>query len=101
METRIEIKNGECILAVSGRIDTQNAERFSEVICDAITNYDVVKMDCTDLEYITSAGLRGMLTARNIAEGKGGKITLIAVKKDIVDFLKISGFDLVFDFEKF
>jgi anti-anti-sigma factor len=53
-------------------------------------------VDCSQLDYISSAGLRTLLVAAKRLAPKGGKIALSAPKDLIKEILDIAGFSSIF-----
>ena len=56
-------------------------------------------MDCTELEYISSSGLRLFLSLRKAAASKGGKIIVKAINKDIRSVFMMTGFLNLFEIQ--
>ena len=82
-----EVKeNNEKVLAtVSGRLDTPSAVSAQQEITPLLENAGKeIILDCSNLEYISSSGLRLLLTIRKEAATKGGKV----IVKDINDDIK-------------
>jgi len=85
---------------LSGRLDTTNAEDFGRQIqplMDGAKN-DVV-MDCTDLEYISSSGLRMMLTLLKSVKQTNGTLKLLNMKPVIREVFDMTGFSKLFDIQ--
>ena len=59
---------------------------------------DIV-IDCTDLEYIASSGLRILLSILKKARASGGRVTLRNVNDLIRDVFQMTGFIDIFEFE--
>ena len=58
---------------VSGRLDTPSAIKAQQEIAPLLDNADKqITLDCKELEYISSSGLRLFLTIRKEASAKGG-----------------------------
>ncbi len=80
-------------VALSGRIDSTNAAemeaQIKELLKD-VTNPDVV-LDADNLEYISSAGLRVLLSAHKTMSAKGGmKVT--HVNEIVSEVFDVTGF---------
>ena len=58
-----------------------------------------VAVDCTALEYISSAGLGVLLKTQKRLAGAAGGLRLVGVTPHIRDILKYSGFDQIFQIE--
>lgn len=70
----IKETNEGMLALVSGRLDTPAAVKAQQEIEPLLANADkVITLDCKDLEYISSSGLRLFLTIRKETTGKGGK----------------------------
>ncbi|MEY2954229.1 MAG: anti-anti-sigma regulatory factor [Pseudomonadota bacterium] len=54
-----------------------------------------VTVNLSELDYVSSAGLRVLLIAAKAAKAKGGSIVLSAPKPSVLEVLKISGFDRI------
>ena len=55
--------NGEdLVVNVSGRLDTSTAPQFEEFFAENFSNASTLTLDCAGLEYVSSAGLRVLLS---------------------------------------
>ena len=85
-------KDGEkLVLSPEGRIDTVTAPEFSKAIDDNILGIKDLTIDFEKLEYISSAGLRVLLTTQK-SMSKVGSMKLIHVSDVIMDVFNITGF---------
>ena len=83
---------------VSGRLDTPSAVKAQQEITPLLQNADKqLTLDCKDLEYISSSGLRLFLTIRKEAQAKGGKVTIININEEIKKVFMMTGFFNLFD----
>jgi anti-anti-sigma factor len=89
---------GEClVLKPSRRIDSANARAFEEDAYLLVDKGPVkVIIDSTDLDYISSAGLRVILTTAKKAKAAGGGLTIACAKVNVREVLMVSGFDTIF-----
>lgn len=86
-----EINGENAVLAVEGRLDTITApELEKEVNCleDSVRN---LVIDFTDVEYVSSAGLRVLLFAQK-KMSKVGSLKLTNVKDAVMEVFEITGF---------
>ena len=82
--------NGEdFIVEISGRLDTTTAPQFEEFIVENITNMKTLTLDCAGLEYVSSAGLRVLLSAQK--KLKNG-MKLKNVCELVMEVFEITGF---------
>ena len=85
-------KDGEKLtLAPEGRIDTVTSPEFSKAIDDNIEGVKDLVIDLEKLEYISSAGLRVLLTTQKNMN-KVGTMKLTHVNDVIMDVFNITGF---------
>ena len=85
-------KDGEKLtLSPEGRIDTVTSPEFSKSIDDNIEGVKELVIDLEKLEYISSAGLRVLLTTQKNMN-KVGTMKLIHVNDVIMDVFNITGF---------
>ena len=89
---------GGClVLKPSRRIDSANARSFEEDAYLLVDKGPVkVIIDSTDLDYISSAGLRVILTTAKKAKAAGGGLTIACAKINVREVLTVSGFDAIF-----
>ena len=95
-----EVKeNNEKVLAtVSGRLDTPSAVSAQQEITPLLENADKeIILDCSNLEYISSSGLRLLLTIRKEAAAKGGKVIVKDINDDIKKIFMMTGFYNLFE----
>ena len=82
---------GKLTLALSGRLDTVTAPDLEVALDSSLSGATELCFDFTDLEYISSAGLRVLLKAQKIMNTKGSmKIT--GVNETIMEVFDITGF---------
>ena len=90
--------NGGMLAQVSGRLDTPAAVKAQQEITPLLENADKeIILDCQDLEYISSSGLRLFLTIRKEAATKGGKVIIEHINDDIKKVFMMTGFFNLFD----
>lgn len=81
-----------------GRLDTPAAVEAQKDFGELIENADKkITIDCTELKYISSSGLRLFLMLRKETSTKGGHLTVINVNEDIKEVFKITGFLNLFE----
>ena len=85
---------GSVVLA--GRLDAAQAAA-AQGFLDGVSG--VVTLDCTALEYLSSAGLGVLLKTHKRLSAAGGKLRLAAVNPHVHDIFKYAGFDQIFEIE--
>ena len=99
MQVTIEIKNGAAIARLSGRIaGGLEAARLEEQLLGALRDgAGAVVLDCRDLAYISSAGLRAILILVRRGEEQGVALAAFGMTAEVRQVLSISGFDRLVD----
>jgi anti-sigma B factor antagonist len=94
MEVIEKKQDGICILALNGRLDANSSEEFREKILQLIEDgTKKVILDCENLDYISSAGLRVVLVATKEIKRNEGKIILCALQDYIKEVFEVAKFD--------
>lgn len=92
--TQILKEGGKTIIKTGERIDTLNAAQFEKDIQPALEQGVDLEIDCTELNYMASSGLRiFQTTMRTVVRSLGGQMKLTHVNDDIFDILKMTGFN--------
>ena len=89
----IEIVKGneETVLMISGRLDTNTAPVLEKTIREDIRENATLVLDMKELEYISSAGLRVLLSAQKRMQ-RNGAMKLIHVCEIVKEVLEMTGF---------
>ena len=87
------------VLAPAGRIDMSTSEQLKERLIPLVTNAgrngEVVVLDFSGVDYISSAGLRVLMLAAKEAKTSGGKIAVAALQPLVNEIFEISRFNKV------
>jgi anti-sigma B factor antagonist len=90
-------QNGVVILGVQGRLDASNADTVEQRLLALIAAGERrLVIDCAQLDYISSAGLRVLLVAAKRLTATGGNIVVAALKEPIKEIFDIAGFAALF-----
>lgn len=94
----IQREGDKCTVIPVGRIDTNSAAQFAEEMDQALPGTRELVLDCSQLEYISSSGLKVVLKGIK-AMYEQGEMRIINVSDAIYEVLKITGFLGVCDVE--
>ena len=86
-----KINNDAVTLIVSGRLDTQTAPELENELDAVLAGLKELTFDMTNLEYVSSAGLRVILKAQK-AMNMQGSMKLTGVNDSIMEVFDITGF---------
>jgi anti-anti-sigma factor len=79
------------ILRPNGRFDSQTSPEFETAIGERLNTAQNVILDCSDVPYMSSAGLRVILVAAKRVNQAKGKFALASLKPEIFSVFKVSG----------
>ena len=78
-------------VALIGRLDTITAPSLDKELKDSLNGITTLAFDFSRLEYISSAGLRVLLSAQKVMN-KQGIMTISGVSAEIMEIFEITGF---------
>ena len=92
-----EVKRDEILIMFpDGRLDAQTAHEFEATVLERIESGETsILLDFSKLEYISSAGLRSILTTARSCKEKGGHIALSCLNDQVLEIFKVSGFSKI------
>jgi anti-sigma B factor antagonist len=91
MTTEITKNAAEVVIRICGRLDTVTAPTLEKTIQEEIGNLKTLILDMKDLEYISSAGLRVLLSAQKNMQ-KIGTMKVVNVSEAVMEVFDITGF---------
>jgi len=100
MNVKVEELNGTYVATLQGEMDTAAALEVEETLKPLFaTGGKNVIIDCKELEYIASSGLRILLSILKGAKAAGSRVVLRDVNDDIKNVFQLTGFINIFEFE--
>ena len=85
-------ENDKLTVTIEGRLDTTTAPQLEAELKSSLDNVKELVFDFAKLDYISSAGLRVLLTSQKNMSKSGGSMKLIHVADVIMDVFNITGF---------
>ncbi len=89
----------ELTLAVEGRIDTLTSKELEDEITAELGNFDSLILDFADLEYISSAGLRVLISTQKKLKADNIPMIIKNVTDSVNEIFRMSGFDKILKIE--
>jgi anti-sigma B factor antagonist len=83
--------NSTLTLALEGRLDTLTAPELEQFVNTNLEGVSALIFDFANLEYVSSAGLRVLLSTQK-KMGKQGSMKVKSVRSEIMEVLDITGF---------
>ena len=100
MKINIIPKEKETRVCLIGELDTTVTTNQVEELNQVLALADkALEIDCEELEYISSAGLRFFMQLKRESEAKGGSIRITHLNEDVNDIFRMSGFQNLFTIE--
>ena len=96
LEIKTEEIDGIIILRLNGRIDASS----SSVLHDRLKLFhdetiSVILLDFSNIDYLSSAGLRELLFFTKKFNEKKGRLGIFSVNEDVLEIIKLTGFEKI------
>ncbi len=91
MNIKMEKNNNELTVVLEGRLDTMTSPELEEKLEPALDDIEKLIFDLTGVEYISSAGLRVLLSAVKIMDDQGEMI-IRGVQPVVMEVFEVTGF---------
>lgn len=96
MELTLEVRGSITVISISGRIDAVTATELEEALMASYENGNrIFLLDCPNLTYISSAGLRILLKVYKQMKPRNGVIALSTLQPHIADIFNLTGFNRI------
>ena len=92
------VENGSASFALSGRLDTMTAPDLEKALTESLSGVSELTLDFENLDYISSAGLRVLLSAQKLMSKQGG-MKLVHVNETIMEIFEVTGFSDILTME--
>lgn len=93
-----ETDGSELKIILEGRLDTVSAPQLEGELKDAVDGVTSLIFDINDLQYISSAGLRVLLSAQKVMN-KQGSMVIRGANEDIKEIFEVTGFSDILTIE--
>ena len=98
MEIKKTLEGEKLTVAISGRLDTTTAPELEEALKESMDGISELVIDFTETEYISSAGLRVLLSAEKTMN-KQGSMIVTGVNDVIMEIFEVTGFVDILDIQ--
>lgn len=99
MEIKTKVVEDKATIEVEGKLTVQSAPDLEAAIGSLPTSIMDVDIDLEDLDYISSAGLRVLVSAQKMLSQRGGTLRLLSPNDDVSDVFDMTGLSEVFTIE--
>ncbi len=98
MNIRKTLENDQLTVALEGRLDTVTAPQLEGELRTAVSGVSRLVFDLGALEYVSSAGLRVLLSAQKVMN-RQGSMTIRNVSPEIMEIFDVTGFTDILSIE--
>lgn len=98
LEIKKTIQNKKATYTLSGRLDTTTAPELEQEFKAALDGVSELIIDMTKLDYISSAGLRVLLSAQKVMNQQG-KMTITNPNEVVMEIFEVTGFSDILTIE--
>ena len=100
MKTEITQTDNIVTVNIAGRLDTVTSAEFERTLVPHFSAQGLeLVLDCREMEYISSAGLRVVLTAHKNITAKGGRFIIRNINKEVHSVFDMTGFSRILTIE--
>ena len=85
------MENQSAVVSLEGRLDTVTAPELEKALQEIMPELTELTLDFAALDYISSAGLRVLLSTQKVMN-KQGKMTLTNVNEAVMEIFEVTGF---------
>ncbi|MBQ1390993.1 MAG: STAS domain-containing protein [Firmicutes bacterium] len=98
MEMKQTKEGKNLLIALEGRLDTLTAPELEKELNSALEGIEELALDFADLEYISSAGLRVLLSAQKTMNNQG-RMVIRNANETVREVFEVTGFDEILTVE--
>ena len=100
MDIKTTVEGTSATFAVEGKLTVQTAPDLEAAIDAAPAEAADLAIDLTEVDYVSSAGLRVFVAAQKLAMKRGGTFRLLHPREDVMEVLEMTGLSEVLDVER-
>ena len=91
MKIEKNLDGGKLVIGLQGRLDTMTSPELDKELQESLAGVTELEFDLAELEYVSSAGLRVLLSAQK-AMNKQGSMVVKNVNEQIMEVFDVTGF---------
>ncbi len=96
MDVNIKDMKDKKYIQLIGRLDGNSSNDVTEKVLDALNESNSIVIDMEECPYVSSAGLRSLLTIGKSVKMKSGHMNIINLGEDVKEIMEITGFSGIF-----
>lgn len=95
MNVTTKVENGTLFIALEGRLDTVTSQELGDLLPNEKRNGLDIDFDFTNLEYVSSAGLRLLVLFKKEAQATNNKMVIRNINAVVKEIFSVTGFDKI------
>ena len=99
LDIRKTVDNDRMILALTGKLDAVTAAELEKELGESLPGTADLTFDMEGLHYISSAGLRVLLSTMKVMDKRRGTMCVTHVSEPVMDLFKTTGFSEILNIE--
>ena len=99
MEITKSVEGTVMTVAVSGRLDTSTAPQLESELKNSLNGITELVLEISGLDYISSAGLRVLLSALKAMNAQKGTMRVVGANEMVREIFEVTGFSDILTLE--
>ncbi|MCY3975298.1 MAG: STAS domain-containing protein [Simkaniaceae bacterium] len=96
LSVNIDERDDGVVVRISGRLDATSASVLENKLNELIEGGRMhLAIDCIEIDYMSSAGMRLLLSVTKKLKVKGGKLHLCMVNEEVMEIIRMAGFERI------
>lgn len=100
METKTTINGTAATIAIDGKVTVTTSPDLEDAIASLPDEVTDVTFDMSGTDYISSSGLRILVSVAKTTKERGGKMTILDPKDDVYEIFEMTGLSEVLSIER-
>lgn len=92
MQIDVKQDGSKLTISLGGRLDTTTSPELETKLSEVLNDQKELVFEMGDLAYISSAGLRCLLSAQKKMNAAGGKMVIRGASEEIMEIFEVTGF---------
>lgn len=95
VEIKVEEEAGVHLVTIEGRIDAATTPIVEKKLEGLIEVSSKILIDCSNIYYLSSAGMRFFLSMTKKMQAKEGKVAFFGMNDDVMEIIRMAGFERI------
>lgn len=100
VEITVEQEGDIYIIILEGRLDAATTPVVEKKLAALLDIAKKIVVDLTDIVYLSSAGMRLLISMTKKLHGKGGEVCFFGMSDDVLEIIKMAGFERILKITK-